>query len=376
MKKGLVLVLGFLLVSAGLLVARGGKSSAVAFTLANSEGGPPGVSFSLAETSAAPAGPGGLGVIEDADWPYRTALGFQALGSNTTAERNTAIGYNALYLNEGSNNTAVGAFALVNTFARASDYNTAIGAGTFGVGGPTIIGSYNTGIGAGAFGGITYGLVDFNTAVGYQAGYKGGTYANTSLGALALRECDMGRGNTAVGYAALENVGSGPADVESYNTAIGFKAGSLAGGLYCDHNIFIGANQMGNMFDRNTIRIGVPFDPGSASSSPTGQNRTFIAGIVETPLTPDLAPAVVGITSEGRLGTFPSELLPKGDPGPMGPAGPQGPAGQGLVKGSLLFLLPNVAPPAGYTFIGSMEFLMIRPNKEKAALNVRVYVKQ
>ena len=42
-----------------------------------------------------------------------------------------------------------------------------------------------------------------------------------------------------------------------------------------------------------------------------------------------------------------------GPVGPTGPAGAVGPAGPGLVSGSILFLAPGIAPPAGYTKLGT-----------------------
>jgi hypothetical protein len=46
-----------------------------------------------------------------------------------------------------------------------------------------------------------------------------------------------------------------------------------------------------------------------------------------------------------------------GPVGPTGPAGAVGPAGPGLVSGSILFLAPGIAPPAGYTKLGTTVIL-------------------
>jgi len=117
--------------------------------------------------------------------------------------------------------------------------------------------------------------------------------------------------------------------------------------------------------DTNTIRIGSPYAYDSSANMQTGQNQTFIAGITETPFIAGDAPAVVGITNEGRLGTMSSDLLPPG---------PQGPAGEGLVSGSLLFLVPSATPPAGYAFLGTCDFSL--GGKKPTKLTVNVYKKQ
>jgi hypothetical protein len=99
----------------------------------------------------------------------------------------------------------------------------------------------------------------------------------------------------------------------------------------------------------------------------SGQNRAFIAGIVESPLTSDYA--VVGIQPDGRLGTLsPDEF--------QGPPGPQGPAGPGLVRGSLLFLRTSVAPPEGYVFLGTTPLVLRLPNGRSTTLPIAVYQKQ
>jgi len=149
MKKWSVLVLGILVVSGGLLFARGGRVSPVAFTLVTPGGealsnGSPRISFRLTGTSVEPAGygePAGSGDVEDSNHNtgygigtlavntggYNTAIGWYALSSNTTSSNNTAIGCDALGLNTtGGYNTAIGAAALyANT---TGNNNIAIGA--------------------------------------------------------------------------------------------------------------------------------------------------------------------------------------------------------------------------------------------------------
>lgn len=231
------------------------------------------------------------------------------------------------------------------------DYSTAIGYASLGMNRDR---GYNTAVGA--FSGVACEWGQENTAMGYRA--------LRSAGRLYQLSSD---GNTAIGCFALENLsGQAPGFLEGpsrYNTALGYKAGSSV--LIGELNIFIGANQEGMPDDTNTIRIG------------KGQNRTFIAGIAETALTSTDGPSVVGITSEGRLGTIASDSLPQGPQGPQGIQGPQGPAGEGLIPGSLLYLPSGFAPPAGYVLLGITELALIDPVAKKATrLKVNVYQKR
>jgi hypothetical protein len=350
MKKWLVLAVGFFVISAGLMFAGEPKAPAVTFTLAATGGDPGLISFTLTpgkEEPTALAGPGGVGVIEDINFPYRTAIGGFALASNDGGSSNTASGYKALYSNVGGNaNTASGAGSLYS--------NTT--------------GGYNTASGASSLYSNTTGL--YNTASGEQS-----LYSNTT-----------GLFNTASGYNSLLNNTTG-----RHNTAFGLEAGlNCLGGKF---NIYLGSMVSGDLADTNIIRIGTKYN----AFDQTGQNQTFISGIIESPLDPTQPLSVVGILSSGQLGTIPPESL---TPGPMGPSGPQGekgdkgdvgpigpqgdkgdtgaqgPIGPGLISGSVLFLLPNIAPPQGYTYIGSTEFKIGPPNNRSDRVVLSMYVKQ
>lgn len=246
---------------------------------------------------------------------YITAFGLESLENNTTGYMNTAIGYRSLKLNTaGYGNTAVGYQAMV--------WN-------------------ETG--------------KFNTAVGGEAGNP-----------------IHGDGNTAIGYGALC---AGPGQ---YNTAIGFRAGIFNSEI-SNYNIYVGSDVVGDQWESNTIRIGTPysltdFDHGF----PSGQNRTYIAGIYESPLTASMLPQVVGVSAEdGHLGTMSAELLPQGPAGPQGLQGPPGPAGEGLVPGALLFLADGTNPPSGYAFLGNTELLFSPPGSKKSMkITLAVYQKQ
>ena len=311
----------FVLVASVLLTATitaadtPGPKHLVEFTLAATGGDSVPGAFSLALRRVDPSSfgsPGG-GYIEDCVPPYDTAFGCLALSSETTGGENTAFGYWALKDNtSGGGNTAVGNFALQ---------------------------------------GNQHG--NNNTAFGHSAlrNNIGGTY-NTAIGLDALA-WNNGSANTVVGHGAFNGLYfSG-----KHNTALGTWAGTdCANGQY-HWNIYIGSMVRGQLGDNNTIRIGIPHN--AAADPPEGQNKTYIAGIVESPLTAEMTPAVVGITGEGRLGTIPSDLLP---PEPL--------------HGSLLFLPANVEAPDDYVFIGSTFFTLTLSNKKTTKLTVNVFQKQ
>jgi hypothetical protein len=124
-----------------------------------------------------------------------TAIGSQALYNNTTGSYNTALGNNTLY----ANTTAVN--------------NVAIGAGVLNF---VTTGGNNTGIGAYA---LENNLSSFNLAIGSHSLRKNTNgYDNTAIGAYALTENLVNNANTAVGASALKNI------LSSSNTAIGAYA--------------------------------------------------------------------------------------------------------------------------------------------------------
>ena len=299
-----------------------------------------------------PQGPMGEGIREDAVI-RNLAIGTEALNSMATAPPypldNVATGFHSQMLTStGRYNTAYGSQTLSNL--RTADNNTAIGYLSMF----NSVGADNTSMGA-------YTLWGNSTGSG-----------NTTSGFRSMQGCQTGGQNVAAGSFALFGNVSGWG-----NTALGSHAGELAKGEF---NIFIGAGVQGLEADTNTIRIGTPFGTGPDWTRPVppGQNRTFIAGIVENPIAGGLNPAVMGITSDGRLGTIAPELLPPGPEGPVGPIGPQGPAGESLISGSLLFLVSGATPPAtGYSPLGTYDLTLAAPgNKKPIKITVVVYQKQ
>jgi len=113
--------------------------------------------------------------------------------------QNTAEGQNALLnlnVNNGTNNTAVGWWALRTNVD--GDFNTAIGSAALA----TNTGDGNTAVGGAALFSNTTG--DYNMAAGLSALFHNtaGLY-NTALGASTLQSNHQGVSNTAAGYQAL-----------------------------------------------------------------------------------------------------------------------------------------------------------------------------
>ncbi|MEO6718798.1 MAG: tail fiber domain-containing protein, partial [Ferruginibacter sp.] len=179
---------------------------------------------------------------------HNTATGAQALYNDSTAfaSDNTANGYQALFFNNGNENTAIGSVAMLNN---TNGYqNTAIGSRALW---ENITGSRNTAVGATTLSSNTSGTG--NTATGTSAmddNTVGG--ANTATGYSALLRNISGNENTADGYQAMLYNSTG-----NQNTALGINA--LAYNVGGHNNIAIGANSgihpnSPNTF--NTISIG------------------------------------------------------------------------------------------------------------------------
>jgi hypothetical protein len=303
--------------------------------------------FTSVSAPRADAGPAGAEVIETDSPGSLTAIGRGALFSNTTGYANTASGFTALFNNtDGFENTASGSLALYSN--TTGSRNTAIGfrALYFNTAGSLEHeSSSNTAIGAYALHDNTTG--HFNTASGVGA-LSGNTegYENTAIGIYALGSNTTGHYNVAIGSTAMRRLDGG-----SNNIAIGKDAGSQA--MTGWWNIWVG--NVGTSSDGGVIRIGTA----------GYQSKTWIAGIVGSPLSADAA--VVGIQPDGRVGTLAPELLPVGPQGPRGLPGPEGPkgdtgaagpAGLGLVPGSLLFLPSTITPPTGYVLLGSTDLVL------------------
>jgi hypothetical protein len=155
----------------------------------------------------------GAGTLALNNGDQNTATGAGALLFNTTGEFNTANGAFALLSNNtGGNNTAIGAGALFSN--TTGDGNTATGAGALRV---NATGASNTAVGVRA---LFINDSDNNTAVGYTALLNNTDgESNTAIGYQTLVSNTTGTQQTAVGAGALGNATAG-----SFNTAVGFGA--------------------------------------------------------------------------------------------------------------------------------------------------------
>jgi Chaperone of endosialidase len=252
-----------------------------------------------------------------------TAVGFDALLSNTSGGANTAIGAAALESNTANNNTACGSFALNANTTGGGNTATGIDALMFNIDGSTntangastlfhnTSGSNNVATGSLALFNNTTGIQNTatgvnallnnngsaNTANGFRALQKNTTgIQNTANGVNALGLNTTGKGNTAEGSSALQN------NTGSFNTAFGFNAGAS---LTTGHdNIDIGV--AGVAGESNTMRLGN-----------AKQTTTYIKGIRGVTTTNANAVPVV-IDSAGQLGTVSSSARFKDHIAPIG----------------------------------------------------------
>ena len=129
-----------------------------------------------------------------------TALGINALDSETSGIGNTAIGQNTLTdVTTGNYNTAVGFDAFPGTAASVS--NTAIG-----------VEAMNLGSGS------------QNTCIGYRAMLASDGNNNTGAGASSLQSNSTGSNNTALGHSAGYGTGTNSNTTGANNTFIGYQA--------------------------------------------------------------------------------------------------------------------------------------------------------
>jgi hypothetical protein len=253
-----------------------------------------------------------------------TANGSNALDSNTTGQNNTAIGAAALLLNvNGNDNTAAGWRALASLRSDGID-NTAMGSGALF---SQTSGGFNTAIG---FNALFNNTASNNTAVGDQAllnNTKGtGNMAtgvavlfknttgnnNTAEGSEALFSNTTGSNNTANGLLALENNTIG-----HDNSAEGFQ--TLANNTSGSSNIALGSNAGINLTTgSNNIDIGAPGVAAEANTIRIGksgtQKKTFVAGIRGVTVASGVG-VIVGTT--GQLGTVLSSARFKEEIKPM-----------------------------------------------------------
>lgn len=183
---------------------------------------------------------GYMALNEDVGVGNNTAIGIYAMRYNQTGDECVAVGRNALHRNiDARENTAVGYDALNgNTRDVTGGANTAVGHSALESNGS---GVSNTAVGRGALNNNASG--GSNTAVGRDALLANSTgHSNTAVGKGALQSQTGQSAQTAVGNTALSS--SAGAD----NTAVGYAAGYVPGGLSADNatttgarNVFLGA---------------------------------------------------------------------------------------------------------------------------------------
>jgi hypothetical protein len=218
----------------------------------------------------------GSGINDVSTFKGNTAIGKDALYSNTTGFFMTANGFQALYSNEdGIGNTANGFQALYSNVN--GNYNTANGTNALFA---NETGDYNTANGYKALHNNTIG--NSNTANGYSAlnANMEGTN-NTACGYMALYKNTLGNWNTGNGYKALfsntigtHNTATGLESLYSntegiHNTSFGYK--SLTSNTTGDHNVGVGfdANRFNQEGSNNTI-IGYQAGRGTTAHNKSG----------------------------------------------------------------------------------------------------------
>jgi hypothetical protein len=264
---------------------------------------------------------------------YNTATGVTALAGNTDGTANTASGYSALLNNTtGSSNTAVGYQALLANSTGSDNTAVGFGAGTYATGGNNTLIGFWAGL---------YTNGSNNTASGYQALMSNTGTNNTAVGSQALQggaieaSANSGGDNTAIGSGALINNSSGGG-----NTALGFEAlnsnttginNTAIGGLALYYNttgccnIAIGPNAANLVSGGNSNNIhigsqGASGDSGVIRIGTQGSQTSFFVTGVNGVTTGSNDAIPVLIDASGQLGTVSSSRRYKEDIQDMGDA--------------------------------------------------------
>jgi trimeric autotransporter adhesin len=168
---------------------------------------------------------------------FNTAAGYDAMSKNTTGSENVAFGYGALNQNvTGGRNAALGDDAL--RFNLTGNSNAAVGPASLY---SNTTGGGNVAVGDSALYNNTTG--DANTAIGAVAlNFNTGGIQNSAVGFEALFSNLTGNNNLAFGYQALYSSQTG-----DYNTAIGTYALTSANGATANN-----AQGYGALFNATT----------------------------------------------------------------------------------------------------------------------------
>ncbi len=207
---------------------------------------------------------------------YNTAIGYNALNANTTGSYNFALGSWALLNNtSGVRNTALGTSAL---YTNNGSYNSAFGMNALY---SNTTGSNNTVFGYSA---IRYASAVNNvTAIGYQAVSGGTTFSN--------------QGGTYVGYGSGYSAGTN----SDYNTFLGYQAGYPNTTGF--DNILIGAqkNTIGaGYLSTGGDNIGIGFN--TLFPSATANNQLNIGNFLYGTLPATTTASTFGLPTTGNFG--------------------------------------------------------------------------
>lgn len=211
----------------------------------------PATTVSTSSTTGALTVSGGLGVFGDA-YINNVKIGRSGVASAVGNTTNIAVGGNALNVNQGSRNVAIGENAMrVHT-----------------------LGSENLAVGNDALRSSTSGYV--NTAIGFKSLDLNTTgYGNTGVGVRSLSSNISSVQNTGIGGYALASNSTG-----SRNVAVGYAAGELTGAGFAlnqpSDGVYIGHQSRGyNSQETNAIVIG-------ANAVGAGNNTTVIGNSATT----------------------------------------------------------------------------------------------
>ena len=217
---------------------------------------------------------GHLSQYDNSKGSQNTSLGHETLNNNTAANNNIAIGYQSLYTQSYANggtpwdsyNLAIGNFALYNnqpTGTADGFKNTAIGHEALFT---NTTGFYNTALGASSL--YTNATGSYNTALGFEALYTNTGSENTAIGYYASRDNQGGGSNVSVGPFALWHTTSGTG-----NIGIGKLACDL--NTTGDYNTVIGYNaDVTSNSTTNSTVIGFNATAGSTNSTAIGYGAT------------------------------------------------------------------------------------------------------
>src|SRR5436190_17074963 len=243
-------------------------------------------------TSNTADGQGALGSLTTG--LYNSAFGFLSVLSLSDANFDTGVGAGARLVDNGGENTAVGAGGLFSNTTGTS--NTANG--TFALF-SNVTASSNTAVGSQALqnnDNTGNGKANGNTAVGTQALFSNGDGAfDDAVGAFALVDNTNGFGNNAFGNSALfSNV------IGAENTALGDVALAFNDfdgmGLANNNTAVGGATLFNNVDGSENTAVGT----GAGPNVVTGSNNTYIGDFVGT-LAPDESSTIrIGDLSNGN----------------------------------------------------------------------------